>query len=377
MSDDQEQSLYEALGVDPNASKDEIRGAYRERLSEAQADVTDAETAKRPEGSKIAAARAEEARVRSAWQVLSDPVQRGKHDESIGVARDSGSEIRPDGDLEDEDLDDAEVDETDDRTPARRGAPARDRQGRPLPPRLSLFSTEHPPTPPSWPPGFQPPPPRARLLALGIDVLVLAIIMIAQQFLGVVAVEQIYPEQTTKLDQISDCIDALESVQDVDRGTDRRTNRLAEAEQDCATVSVVASRGIPENPTNDQLDNVIERAEDREGEVQSDVLPGQFGILLVAIALALIYLIPSSLRTGRTFGKHLMRIHVVQDDGSKLRFSAAMSRYGTPVLAAFLFASILGPLAFALVLFGVLTWPRNANLQGLHDRLAHTIVVDG
>jgi hypothetical protein len=30
-----------------------------------------------------------------------------------------------------------------------------------------------------------------------------------------------------------------------------------------------------------------------------------------------------------------------------------------------------------VVLFGVLTWPRNANYQGLHDRLAGTIVVDG
>lgn len=373
MSDDQEQSHYEALGVDPNASKDEIREAYRERLSEAQAEVTDAETAKRPEGSKIASARAEEARVRSAWQVLSDPVQRGRHDESIGVTRAPGSEIRPDGDLDDADDESVEAD----RTPAKRDAPALDRRGRPIPPRQSIFSTDHPPTPASWPAGFQPPPPRARLLALGIDVLVLAIIMIAQQFLGVLVVEQIYPEQTTKLDHITDCIDSLERIKDVDRGTERRDNRLTEANTDCRTVAAVAPFDDGASPTNDQIDNRIGDAEERQDDVQSDILPGQFGILLLAVALALIYLIPSSLRTGRTLGKHLMRIHVVQDDGSKLRFSAAMSRYGTPVLAAFLFASILGPLAFALVLFGVLTWPRNANYQGLHDRLAHTIVVDG
>ncbi len=29
------------------------------------------------------------------------------------------------------------------------------------------------------------------------------------------------------------------------------------------------------------------------------------------------------------------------------------------------------------VLVGVLTWPRNPNYQGLQDRLAKTIVVDG
>lgn len=369
MSDDQDQSHYDVLGVDPNASKDEIRAAYRERLSDAQGAVTDAETARRPEGSAIAAARAEEARVRSAWQVLSDPVQRGKHDESMGITREPGSEIRDDGDVT--------VDEHEDRTPARQGAAARQprapRQGAT---RQGLFSTEHPPTPPTWPPGFQPPPPRARLIALGIDVVVLAVILIAQQFIGVVAVEQIYPQQTDKLDHISDCLDELESAKDAGRQSNSRANHIEKANDECSTVNVVA--GFEEtNPTDKQIDQRIDAAEGRQEDLQSEILPGQFGVLLIAVALALIYLIPSSLRTGRTFGKHLMRVHVVQDDGSPLRFGGAMSRYGTPVLAAFLFASILGPLAFALVLFGVLTWPRNANFQGLHDRLAHTIVVDG
>jgi uncharacterized RDD family membrane protein YckC len=31
--------------------------------------------------------------------------------------------------------------------------------------------------------------------------------------------------------------------------------------------------------------------------------------------------------------------------------------------------------AAILVLFGVTMWLRNANMQGLHDRFAHTIVV--
>jgi uncharacterized RDD family membrane protein YckC len=305
--------------------------------------------------------------------VLSDPVQRSKHDDTLGVTRDEpGSEIREDGD-------DEEVDDVEDRTPARRGAAARQPRTRQQgPPRQSLFSTEHPPTPPAWPPGVQPPPPRARLLALGIDVVVLAIIMIAQQFLGVVAVEQIYPQQTTKLDQISDCIDTLESAKDANAGSQRRANRIAEANDDCSTVNAVEpfAEGSTD-VTNKQIDARIDDAETRQDDVQSEILPAQFGVLLVAVLLALLYLIPSSIKTGRTLGKHLMRIHVVMDDGSPLRFGAAMSRYGTPVLAAFLFASILGPLAFALILFGVLTWPRNANLQGLHDRLAHSIVVDG
>jgi RDD family/DnaJ domain len=370
--DDQIESYYDALGVDPNASKDEIRDAYRDRLSEAQADVTNAETAKRPEGSQIAAARAEEARIRSAWQVLSDPVQRSRHDDTLGVTREEpGSEIREDGEGDDE--------EVEDRTPAQRRADARQARTRQQgPPRPGLFSTEHPPTPPSWPAGVTPPPPRARLLALGIDVVVLGIILIAQQFLGVLVVEQIYPEQTKKLDHISDCIDTLDEAKDANAGSQKRENRINEANEDCASVNAVEpfAEGSTD-VTNKQIDARIDDAENRQDDLQSEILPAQFGVLLVAVLLALLYLIPSSLRTGRTLGKHLMRVHVVMDDGSPLRFGAAMSRYGTPVLAAFLFASILGPLAFALILFGVLTWPRNANLQGLHDRLAHTIVVDG
>lgn len=376
MTDDQVQSHYDVLGVDPNASKDEIRAAYRARLTEAQAAVAEAETAKRPDPNAISAARAEESRVRSAWQVLSDPIQRARHDETIGVTRGPGSEIREDADTDDVDEGADEAAESD-ATPARRGGGPRTRDGRELPPRQGLFSTERPPTPPSWPPGLLPPPPRARLLALGIDVLVLAVIMIAQQFLGVLVVERIYPEQTDKLDHIADCIDALESAGDADRGSNRRANRIERANRECATIAVVEPFPEGSNPSDRQIENRIEAAEDREDDLQAELLPAQLGVLLVAIALALLYLVPSSVRSGRTLGKHLLRIHVVQEDGSKLRFGSAMSRYGTPVLAAFLFSSILGPLAFALVLFGVLTWPRNPKLQGLHDRLAHTLVVDG
>jgi hypothetical protein len=64
-------------------------------------------------------------------------------------------------------------------------------------------------------------------------------------------------------------------------------------------------------------------------------------------------------------------------DGTPAGYRAAMLHYGVPVMVALLFAPILGPLGYVAVLFGVLTWPRNANYQGLHDRLAGTIVVDG
>jgi uncharacterized RDD family membrane protein YckC len=105
---------YETLGVEPGSTKDEIRDAYRERLLDAQAAVTREETAKRPSGSSIAAARAEEKEVRGAWQVLSDPVQRERYDTANGIEpRDTSAD---EDDLEDDDVED---DDDDDGRPAR------------------------------------------------------------------------------------------------------------------------------------------------------------------------------------------------------------------------------------------------------------------
>ena len=70
---------YDELGVDADASRDELRTAYRDRVSELEA---------RREGkgvneAQLEANREEMARVRSAWNVLSDPFQRQRYDASL------------------------------------------------------------------------------------------------------------------------------------------------------------------------------------------------------------------------------------------------------------------------------------------------------
>ena len=71
---------YDVLGIARDASKDDIRAAYRERLDAAQAEQAKAREGKRPNEQAIASARADEAEIRAAWQVLSDPYQRGRYD---------------------------------------------------------------------------------------------------------------------------------------------------------------------------------------------------------------------------------------------------------------------------------------------------------
>jgi len=372
----EDESNYDVLGVEPSASKDEIREAYRERLTAAQADVTTAETAKRPDSAAIAKARDEEARVRSAWQILSDPAQRSRHDERVGV---SEADRVSDDDVEVLDDDD------EDSTPAVRT----DWRGRPLAPDApdaprrppGLFSTERPPTPPSWPPGFHPPPPRARLLSLGIDVVVLALLIVLQQTLGGLLIDQAYPKETKQLDRIEVCLDRLETAKDDLDAPSKRTASIERANAACGRVQNVPSEPIStegtKNRLENQLDNRIEKVEEKQTDLRNDILPGQLIVSLVTIVLALLYLVPSTMRSGRTLGKKLMQLRLVNIDGSPVRFRAATLHYGAPVMVALLFAPILGPLGYVAVLFGVLTWPRNANYQGLHDRLAGTIVVDG
>ena len=66
---DDDRTHYDILGIEPGASKSEIKQAYQEGLQAADG-AGDTET---------------RLRIRRAWQVLSDPVQRSRYDDSVGV----------------------------------------------------------------------------------------------------------------------------------------------------------------------------------------------------------------------------------------------------------------------------------------------------
>jgi uncharacterized RDD family membrane protein YckC len=83
---------YELLGVEPDATKEEIRSAYRERLENLRAKVERGRSDQARNG-----ARAETARLNTAWQVLSDPFQRQRYDAGL-----SDGTADPDAELEEE-----------------------------------------------------------------------------------------------------------------------------------------------------------------------------------------------------------------------------------------------------------------------------------
>jgi uncharacterized RDD family membrane protein YckC len=135
---------YDLLGVEPDATKEEIRSAYRERLEDLRTKVEKGRSDQARNG-----AREETARLNSAWQVLSDPFQRQRYDAAL-----SDGSADAEAELEEEDEEEA-------RAPARRrsGRETRTRDDRGRPQRREPVGV----------PGAEAAPVGRRLAALGID----------------------------------------------------------------------------------------------------------------------------------------------------------------------------------------------------------------
>jgi uncharacterized RDD family membrane protein YckC len=103
-----EPTHYEVLGIATDAPKDDIRSAYQDKLTDVRDHRAHEEASKRPSDSVIQAARDEEGRLRAAWQVLSDPVQRQRYDDLVGLVPSSDGDHH---DLDQEEDDDEDADD--------------------------------------------------------------------------------------------------------------------------------------------------------------------------------------------------------------------------------------------------------------------------
>jgi uncharacterized RDD family membrane protein YckC len=187
---DDDRTHYDILGIEPGASKGEIKQAYQEGLQAADG-AGDTET---------------RLRIRRAWQVLSDPVQRSRYDDSVGVARGrsrtgaapaTNGASRTDGrtdDATDDVVDDVEIVDDDDAddavdVPSSNGKQmevARDWMGRPRPDRPARPRRE-PPPPPPMAEGLELPTMGRRLAGDLIDVITLIAIGVGFLQLATVA----------------------------------------------------------------------------------------------------------------------------------------------------------------------------------------------
>src|SRR5262249_28725814 len=125
------------------------------------------------------------------------------------------------------------------------------------------------------------------------------------------------------------------------------------------------------------LQKQIDKLTDQRIKENSKLNPIYYSFLGLSFLVGFLYLVIPSMRAGRTLGKRFQHIRVVHEDGSPARSGDIIRRYGAPVLVAFGLSLIpfIGVIGVAVVLLGTTRWLSNANQQGMHDRWAHTIVV--
>lgn len=364
---DEHSTHYDVLGVEPSADKEQIRAAYQEQLEDIRQEQAREQASKKPNENVLAGARDREARLRSAWQVLSDPYQRGRYDATVEMGVDA-SDSGGSGDVELVDNGQRPLTAKEERARQRAEAMANRPPG--------MFSPVPSAKPASWPAGVTPPPPRARSIALFIDLFVLYLILTIVQFVATPAIlREAYPKFFPEFERAADCRTRLDNEDKRDTTSLARLERI-EQTRDCSIPKVAFATNV-EKPAK-RLEKDINRIQDRSDVLSKKFVGASSLISLGMILIMLLYLIPSSIITGRTLGKKLMQVKVIQDDGRPLTPAGALKRYGLPVVAAVLVSQIgLGPIGFVLVLFVILSWPRNPNLQGMHDRAAKTIVIDG
>jgi uncharacterized RDD family membrane protein YckC len=387
MTDD---SYYDDLGVSPHASRDELKAAYQERISDLEAarekkGVTDAQ---------LQGNRQEAARVRAAWNVLADPFQRSRYDERIGTASTNGDVSGHDG-ADDVDLDDDSSSEAGTQLtgwrklmapPPPKKPAAGARNGKPPPPQRPMKQPTIP-----IPAGMRLADSRSRGMALLFD---FAVVLVIYWVVLLVVPGVINSDYQTKVDQINhlnslhdaqvSIDDATSSVKDADKAiakaeSSNNSSDLKSAQSDKASAQKdlksaqndfnkaakdVQKDGLPVKHNAD----AIQKQADKLG---SDIRGAQYGSYLVVLVLALLYLVPATALTGRTLGMRGRKIRIVRVDGSPVGWYGSFTRFLIPIVLALAIPTI-GPLiGLGLVLWGY----RDPNGQGIHDKLARTIVV--
>jgi uncharacterized RDD family membrane protein YckC len=386
-----EENYYEELGVEPGASRDELREAHRERVSELEA----ARERKGVTESQLQANRDAVARVRAAWNVLSDPFQRQRYDAQLAAESEPGSEV--------EIVDDDVTPQTGGGQqltgwrkllapppPKEGGAGAGNRNGasgtappgrRPRPePTVEL------------PPGMRLAEPRVRGMALLFDLSIVIVIFFGVNLLVPNLVQSDYRDINDRITKVNDLKSAREDLTDAQQSVNSAQKAVDNAKSASATKTAQSDLKSAQSDLKDvqkdyrdaQKDAKDEgvpqaRLDDRPKQLQTysdkladDVRGTTFIMYGVVFGLAMLYLVPITARKGYTLGMRNRKLRVVRVDGSPAGWYAAFTRFALPLLLAIAIPTFGVVLGLGMVAWGYF----DRNGQGIHDKLARTLVVD-
>ena len=318
---------YDLMGVESGADKEVVRAAYRDRL----------------EG----ASQSERAKLNKAWNVLSDPVQRGRYDEYLAGDSEFGGDDGDDDDVP--------------TRPVRSGRATRERASRERAPRPA-----RPPLEPTieLPRGMEFAPKRSRNMALLFDASVILVISLVCQFLGGSVIRDQYPVMTKNMETLNQQIDRS----DADQSKAEEARDKAEKNKNSEAAAIAkADAKVAEKRSEKLTKELLGKDKKLRG--------AYFLLFVVVLILSLLYTVGLSYRTGQTLGKKRQGVRLVRLDGSVPGVGTALVHYGLPLAVALLLFGIVGPLAL-LAALGMVLWSlRDRNRQGVHDKLAKTLVV--
>jgi curved DNA-binding protein CbpA len=346
---------YEMLGVDEDAPVDDIRAAYRDKRA-AALEIDDGPKNKNKDRD-AERARAEAAALNKAWNVLSDPYQRGRYDEQ----RASGDNDLDDDDVEDDDGDDAPV--------ARATSTKSTRSDEPMSKanaRRAARATAKPTV--SLPEGMHFPTTRRRLTGMGIDLAVLVVIIVASLIIGTQLGKSQHPTEYHDASRLSKT--EIPAAQKVESAAKKTQSALAKSTSATAEQKDAANKAVT-GATNKVKDLNTQLTKD-----QKVLAPIQLVVSGIAFLLALFVLLVPSLTIGQTLGKRLQHLYVYNVNGSRAGWQELFRRYGSLVFAAYLLSTLLrSPVGALIVVFVATMWTRNPNQQGWQDRFAKTLVL--
>lgn len=360
------ENYYEELGVEPGATRDELRDAHRQRI----ADLEAARDKKGVSESQLQANRDEVARVRSAWNVLSDPFQRQRYDAKL--ASESESESVSGG----------EVELVDDDVAAERSGPELTGWRKllaPPPPKTgggtgngtgkgkAAAPTNRRPRPEptvELPAGMTLAEPRVRGMALLFDISILIVIFFSVSLVVPRLIQSDYQDIQDRITKVGDLKDARESLNDA-----KGAKETASAQKDYDDAQKDAREaGVPEA----RLDDSPKQLQAYSDKLSEDIQTTGYITSGLTFLLALAYLVPMTARTGRTLGMRSRKIRVVRVDGSPVGWYPSFTRFALPILLALAIPSFGMILGLGMVAWGYF----DRNGQGIHDKLARTLVVD-
>jgi len=354
-----DENYYEELGVAPGASRDEIRDAHRQRV----ADLEAARERKGVSDSQLQANRDEVARVRAAWNVLSDPFQRTRYDAELDAPETASG-------------DDVEL--VDDGDGPQAGGETQLTGWRKLltpPPKPTAAtngangsakaspSNKRPRPEPTvvLPAGVRLAEPRVRGMALLFDISILIVVFFGVSLVLPGLLQSDYKDIQDKISKVNNLHDSRQSLDDAKSASDKKSAQkdFDKAQKEAQKAGVTNTDGTPK-----QLQQQADKLSDKiktTGYVTS-------GVTLV---LGLAYLVPITARKGYTLGMRGRRLRVVRVDGSPPGWYASFTRFALPLIFAVALPSFGVVLGLGMVAWGYF----DKNGQGIHDKLARTLVV--